>query len=223
METYRTRLETGLTFLEFNYVLLQAYDFLELYRRYGCTLQIGGQRPVVERPGRGAPDRARRAASQAFALTWPLLMDQSGAKMGKSQAGGQVWLDPAEDAAVRVLPALDQRRRRQRRPRPGRRSPSCPWTEIRALTGRRRRLAAGSQATPGAGGHHPGARARRRPPTRERAAQALFGGRGPPAGGTVEGVPTVRDRPRRASTPASRPSICWWRSGWSSPATGPGS
>ena len=42
METYRTRLETGLTFLEFNYVLLQAYDFLELYRRYGCTLQIGG-------------------------------------------------------------------------------------------------------------------------------------------------------------------------------------
>ena len=46
METYRTRLETGLTFLEFNYALLQAYDFLELYRRRGCTRRRG-QRPVV--------------------------------------------------------------------------------------------------------------------------------------------------------------------------------
>ncbi len=95
LETYRTRLETGLTFLEFNYVLLQAYDFLELYRRYGCILQIGGSDQWANVLA-GAHLIERAAGVRAFALTFPLLMDQSGAKMGKSQASGQVWLDPAK-------------------------------------------------------------------------------------------------------------------------------
>ena len=93
METYRTRLETGLTFLEFNYVLLQAYDFLELYRRYGCTLQIGGS-DQWSNVLAGAHLIQRAEKVEAFAFTWPLLMDPSGGKMGKSQASGQVWLDP---------------------------------------------------------------------------------------------------------------------------------
>jgi tyrosyl-tRNA synthetase len=97
METYRTRLESGLTFLEFNYALLQAYDFLELYRRYGCTLQIGGSDQWSNvLAGVHLIERVERA--QAYALTWPLLTDPLGSKMGKSQATGQVWLDPQKTA-----------------------------------------------------------------------------------------------------------------------------
>jgi tyrosyl-tRNA synthetase len=93
METYRTRLETGLTFLEFNYALLQAYDFLELHRRYGCTLQIGGS-DQWSNVLAGAHLIGRAEGAEAYALTWPLLMDPAGEKMGKSSAAGQVWLDP---------------------------------------------------------------------------------------------------------------------------------
>ena len=94
METYRSRLETGLTFLEFNYALLQAYDFLELYRRHQCTLQIGGSDQWSNILS-GAHLIERCEGGQAFALTWPLITDPSGEKMGKSLASGQVWLDPA--------------------------------------------------------------------------------------------------------------------------------
>jgi tyrosyl-tRNA synthetase len=93
METYRTRLETGLTFLEFNYALLQAYDFLELYRRFGCTLQVGGS-DQWSNVLAGADLIRKAEGAQAFALTNRLLMDASGAKMGKTSASGQVWLDP---------------------------------------------------------------------------------------------------------------------------------
>ncbi|MGH2371171.1 MAG: tyrosine--tRNA ligase [Chloroflexota bacterium] len=93
METYRSRLETGLTFLEFNYALLQAYDFLELYRRYGCLVQVGGS-DQWSNVLAGAHLIQRAEQGQAFALTWPLLMDTAGSKMGKSSASGQVWLSP---------------------------------------------------------------------------------------------------------------------------------
>ncbi|CAA9276689.1 MAG: Tyrosyl-tRNA synthetase [uncultured Chloroflexi bacterium] len=93
METYKTRLETGLSFLEFNYALLQAYDFLELYRRHGCTLQIGGS-DQWSNVLAGANLIKRCESAEAYALTWPLVSDASGQKMGKSQASGQVWLDP---------------------------------------------------------------------------------------------------------------------------------
>src|SRR5688500_18590066 len=94
METYRSRLETGLSFLEFNYALLQAYDFLELYRRHGCSLQIGGSDQWSNILA-GAHLIQRCEAGEAYALTWPLLTDSSGEKMGKTSASGQVWLDPA--------------------------------------------------------------------------------------------------------------------------------
>jgi len=90
-EAYRTRLEAGLSFIEFNYQLLQAYDFLHLYREHGCVLQMGGN----DQWGNilaGVELIRRVEGGEAFALTFPLLTTSSGAKMGKS-AQGAVWLD----------------------------------------------------------------------------------------------------------------------------------
>ena len=90
-EAYKQRLEKGLSFIEFNYQLLQAYDFLVLERRHGCALQIGGDDQwgnIV-----AGVDLIRRVdQKQAFALTFPLITTASGAKMGKTAAGA-VWLD----------------------------------------------------------------------------------------------------------------------------------
>ena len=90
-EAYKQRLETGLSFLEFNYQLLQAYDFLVLFQRYGCVLQIGGD----DQWGNlvAGVDLMRRVTyGEAFALTFPLLATASGQKMGKTAAGA-IWLD----------------------------------------------------------------------------------------------------------------------------------
>jgi tyrosyl-tRNA synthetase len=94
-ETYRSRLETGLTFLEFNYMLLQAYDFLELFRRYGCTVQVGGSDQWANVLA-GADLIRRVEGKQAFAYTFPLVTDASGQKMGKTAGGKTVWLDPGK-------------------------------------------------------------------------------------------------------------------------------
>ena len=91
MEAYKLRLEKGLSFIEFNYQLLQAYDFLELFRRFRCDLQIGGD----DQWGNilAGTDLIRRLHQHdAFGLTFPLLMTASGTKMGKTAAGA-VWLD----------------------------------------------------------------------------------------------------------------------------------
>jgi tyrosyl-tRNA synthetase len=89
-EAYKQRLEKGLSFIEFNYQLLQAYDFLVLKRRHDCTLQIGDQWGNIV----AGVDLVRRVdQGQAFALTFPLITTASGAKMGKTAAGA-VWLDP---------------------------------------------------------------------------------------------------------------------------------
>ena len=91
-ESYRARMKTGLSFIEFNYQLLQAYDFLELNRRYGCTLQLGGD----DQWGNilAGTDLIRRVEqARAHALTQPLILTAGGAKMGKT-AKGAVWLDP---------------------------------------------------------------------------------------------------------------------------------
>jgi tyrosyl-tRNA synthetase len=93
-DSVRLRLERHqeLSFLEFNYMILQAYDFVELYRRYGCVLQMGGSDQwgnIVN-----GIDLGRRMLNvQLFALTAPLITTSSGAKMGKTAAGA-VWLDP---------------------------------------------------------------------------------------------------------------------------------
>jgi len=92
-EAYKIRLETGLSFLEFNYQVTQAYDFLVLYQQHGCTLQLGGD----DQWGNiiAGADLIRRVESaQADGVTWPLLTTAGGDKMGKTAAGA-VWLDPA--------------------------------------------------------------------------------------------------------------------------------
>jgi len=92
-ESYKMRLETGLNFIEFNYMLLQAYDYLVLYRRFGCTLQMGGN----DQWGNilaGADLIRRVEGGEAEALTFPLLVTATGAKMGKTEKGA-LWLDPS--------------------------------------------------------------------------------------------------------------------------------
>jgi len=90
-ESYRMRLETGLNFIEFNYMLLQAYDFLHLAKNYGCLLQMGGNDQwgnIV-----AGIDLIRRVdGKQAYGITFPLITTASGHKMGKTEKG-TVWLD----------------------------------------------------------------------------------------------------------------------------------
>ncbi len=93
VEAYKQRLERGLSFVEFNYQLLQAYDFLVLYRDHGCTLQIGGDDQWANILA-GTDLIRRLTGGDAHGLTFPLVTTASGAKMGKTAAGA-VWLDPA--------------------------------------------------------------------------------------------------------------------------------
>src|SRR5512137_2126850 len=93
-EAYKLRLERGLSFIEFNYQLLQAYDYLTLFRKYNCTLQMGGD----DQWGNilAGVDLVRRVEGETVeALTFPLLTTASGAKMGKT-AQGAVWLDDGQ-------------------------------------------------------------------------------------------------------------------------------
>jgi tyrosyl-tRNA synthetase len=89
-EAYRQRMEKGLSFIEFNYQILQAYDFLVLHRKYGCALQVGGD----DQWGNilAGTDLIRRLhQTETYALTFPLITTAAGAKMGKTAAGA-VWL-----------------------------------------------------------------------------------------------------------------------------------
>jgi len=91
-ECYKQRLEKGLTFLEFNYMLMQSYDFLVLNRKYGCVLQCGGDDQWSNMLA-GADLIRRKEQKDAFAITFALLTTSEGIKMGKT-AKGAVWLDP---------------------------------------------------------------------------------------------------------------------------------
>ncbi len=115
-EAYKTRLEKGLSFIEFNYQLLQAYDYLELYRRHGCVLQMGGDDQwgnIV-----AGIDLVRRLEQRTVhGLTFPLLTTATGEKMGKSAQGAvwlsadrfstfdyyQYWVNTHDDDVVRLL------------------------------------------------------------------------------------------------------------------------
>lgn len=90
-ECYKQRLEKGLTFLEFNYMLMQSYDFLMLYRKYGCLLECGGDDQWSNILA-GADLIRRKEGKSAFAMTFELLTTSEGKKMGKTQKGA-VWLD----------------------------------------------------------------------------------------------------------------------------------
>jgi tyrosyl-tRNA synthetase len=93
-ETYKKRFETGgLNFVEFNYRLVQGYDFLHLFREMGCTLQLGGSDQWSNILG--GVDLIRRAdGEKAYALVQPLITTTSGEKMGKTGSGLRVWLNP---------------------------------------------------------------------------------------------------------------------------------
>ncbi len=91
-ECFKQRLERGLSFLEFNYMLMQGYDFLELNKRYNCVLQAGGDDQWSNMLA-GADLIRRKTGQKAYALTFALLTTSEGKKMGKT-AKGAVWLDP---------------------------------------------------------------------------------------------------------------------------------
>ncbi len=91
-ECYRQRMERGLSFLEFNYMIMQAYDFYELYVRYGCNMQFGGDDQWSNMLA-GTELIRRKLGKDAYAMTITLLLNSEGKKMGKTQSGS-VWLDP---------------------------------------------------------------------------------------------------------------------------------
>lgn len=91
-ECYKQRMEKGLTFLEFNYMLMQSYDFLELYKRYGCNMQFGGDDQWSNMLG-GTELIRKKLGKDAYAMTITLLLNSEGKKMGKTSKGA-VWLDP---------------------------------------------------------------------------------------------------------------------------------
>ena len=91
-ECYKQRMERGLSFLEFNYMIMQSYDFYELFQRYGCNLQFGGDDQWSNMLG-GTELIRRKLGKNACAMTITLLLNSEGKKMGKTQSGA-VWLDP---------------------------------------------------------------------------------------------------------------------------------
>ena len=91
-ECYKQRMEKGLSFFEFNYMIMQSYDFYALYQRYGCNLQFGGDDQWSNMLG-GTELIRKKLGQDAHAMTITLLMNSEGKKMGKTQSGA-VWLDP---------------------------------------------------------------------------------------------------------------------------------
>ena len=99
-DAFKTRLERGLSFLEFNYMPMQSYDFYHLYKTYSVQLEVGGDDQwanMIE----GAELIRRKLNQPAFALTFPLLTKPDGSKMGKS-AGGAIWLDPKKTTPIEM-------------------------------------------------------------------------------------------------------------------------
>ena len=91
-ECYKQRMEKGLSFLEFNYMIMQSYDFYELFQKYGCNMQFGGDDQWSNMLG-GTELIRKKLGKDAYAMTITLLLNSEGKKMGKTQSGA-VWLDP---------------------------------------------------------------------------------------------------------------------------------
>ena len=91
-ECYKQRMERGLSFLEFSYMIMQSYDFYMLYQKYGCNMQFGGDDQWSNMLG-GTELIRRKLGKDAYAMTITLLLNSEGKKMGKTQSGA-VWLDP---------------------------------------------------------------------------------------------------------------------------------
>ena len=93
-ECYKQRMEKGLSFLEFNYMIMQSYDFYALFQKYGCNMQFGGDDQWSNMLG-GTELIRRKLGKDAYAMTINLLLNSEGKKMGKTQSGA-VWLDPSK-------------------------------------------------------------------------------------------------------------------------------
>lgn len=91
-ECYKQRMEKGLSFLEFNYMIMQSYDFYHLFKHYGCNMQFGGDDQWSNMLG-GTELIRKKLGKDAYAMTITLLLNSEGKKMGKTQSGA-VWLDP---------------------------------------------------------------------------------------------------------------------------------
>ena len=188
--TYRDRLDGGsLNFIEINYVLLQAYDFLHQYREFGCTVQIGGGDQWFNVLA-GADLIRRVEGGQAFAMVTPLLTTAAGEKMGKTTAGAAgIWIDPAQTSPydyyqywIKIEDAVVEQRLKL--------YTFLPLDEIAALTQlegadlRRAKEVLAFEVTRIAHGE---AEARKA----QLAARSLFGGAGAPSGTGEEGIPTA--------------------------------
>ncbi len=106
-DSVKSRLEGGISYTEFSYMLLQAYDYLQLHRREGCTLQIGGSDQWGNITA-GIELIRRVDGHEAHVLTMPLVTTATGTKFGKTEAGA-VCLDPKRDVAVPLLSVLGER------------------------------------------------------------------------------------------------------------------
>ena len=107
----RLNSDAGISFTEFSYQILQGFDFLELYRQYGCVLQTGGSDQWGNLTS-GTDLIHKAEGASAHAIGTPLITNSDGTKFGKSE-GNAVWLDAALTSPVRVLPVLAQHRRRR--------------------------------------------------------------------------------------------------------------
>ncbi len=96
-ECYKARMETGLTFLEFNYMIMQSYDFYKLHNDYGCKLELGGDDQWSNIIG-GVELVRRKTGDEVYGLTFNLLLNHEGKKMGKTEKGA-VWLDPEKTSS----------------------------------------------------------------------------------------------------------------------------
>ena len=111
-ECYKQRMEKGLSFLEFNYMIMQSYDFYYLFQHYGCNMQFGGDDQWSNMLG-GTELIRRKLGKDAHAMTITLLLNSEGKKMGKTAVGRRV-AGPEQDLSLRVLPVLAQCGRRRR-------------------------------------------------------------------------------------------------------------
>ncbi len=109
----RIESEDGISYTEFSYLMLQAYDFLQLFDRHHCTLQMGGSDQWGNITA-GIELIRKVRGRKAHGLVWPLMKTASGTKFGKTEAG-TVWLDPAAHQRARFLPVLAADRRSRRR------------------------------------------------------------------------------------------------------------
>ena len=103
-ECYKQRMEKGLSFLEFNYMIMQSYDFYTLFQKYGCNMEFGGDDQWSNMLG-GTELIRRKLGKDAYAMTINLLLNSEGKKMGKTQSGA-VWLDPDVLKCIRMLTFL---------------------------------------------------------------------------------------------------------------------